>query len=73
MNQDPHTPGVSFSAMVRCRRFFDSEERVQVAIFVLLIFLLVLCAIIAVGNWNLYSRVEQIETTLGLPLSLIHI
>jgi hypothetical protein len=38
-----------------------------VALFVLLVVSLVLNLIVAVGNWKLYSRVERIESTLGLP------
>ena len=38
----------------------------QVAMFVVLLISLVLNLIVAVGNWNLYARVERVETILGL-------
>ena len=38
----------------------------RVAAMVVLVVSLVLNAILVVGNWNLYARVEKIETTLGL-------
>jgi len=37
-----------------------------VAMFVLSVILMVLNSIVAVENWHLYSRVEKIESTLGL-------
>src|SRR5438132_1552982 len=40
------------------------------ALMAVLVVSLVLNVIVAVGNWNLYVRVEKIETTLGLPAKL---
>ena len=42
-------------------------RRVQLAILCLLLASLALNLIVAVGNWQLYSRVEKLETILGLP------
>ena len=38
-----------------------------VALFAMLLVSLALNLIVAVGNWHLYSRVEKIESILGLP------
>jgi len=42
------------------------SRRAQLAMFALLLCLLVLNLIVAVGNWQLYSRVEKIESKIGL-------
>jgi len=42
------------------------SHKAQVAMFVMLLLSLVLNVIVADGNWRLYSRVERIESTLGL-------
>ena len=42
------------------------SRRVLVAVFALLLCLMALNLIVAVGNWRLYSRVEKLESNLGL-------
>ncbi len=48
------------------KKFMASPERVQTVGFWILVVTAVLVAIVAVGNWQLYLRVERIETILGL-------
>jgi hypothetical protein len=43
-----------------------NENTIKVGTFWALLATLVLIVIVAVGNWGLYSRVEKIETILGL-------
>jgi len=42
------------------------SQKLPVAMFVMLLVSLALNVIVAIGNWQLYSRVEKIESTLGL-------
>ena len=61
-----HMTRVRSSRWLGVSWFTASPEQVQTAAFWILIVTAVLVAIVAVGNWQLYSRVERIETTLGL-------
>lgn len=54
------------------RSFMGSPENVQVATFLILVVTAVLVVIVAIGNRQLYSRVEKMETILelqGMPQS----
>ena len=48
----------SLHRLVRC---YDSTGGPQLVTLLLLVIIVVLTAICAVGNWNLYSRVERLE------------
>ena len=48
------------------RRFFDSPEKIQTVIFWGLIVVLILNVIVAIGQWQIYPRLSEIETVLGL-------
>ena len=41
-------------------------EQVKPPMLWMLVVVMILTAIVAVGNWSLYSRVAELETTLGL-------
>lgn len=40
--------------------------QVKSPVFWMLVLVMILTAIVAVGNWNLFSRVAHLETILGL-------
>lgn len=44
-----------------------NKDKLQTATFYILLVTLCLIVIVAIGNWNLYSRVERIENILLLP------
>ena len=63
------------SCMIRVRssrwlgalgRFIECPEKVQTATFWFLIVTLALIVVVAVGQWQIYPRLERIEAILGL-------
>jgi hypothetical protein len=42
------------------------KSKLNIIIFVVLLVSLLLNVIVAIGNWNLYGRMEKVESMLGL-------